>query len=121
MLTNSNEEPQQQTAQQINNKTLTESEDDKSSNDNSFTASASYKGPYPIDQINNVRDYLVKEFINAPCRSKAELFLKLKLGIINDEIIDYFKYDKPHNPHLPDAFPEDDDDEADENPICIDG
>ena len=120
MLVNSNEEPQKP-AQQIN-KTLTESEDGKSSNDNSFTASASYKGPYPIDQINNVRDYLVKEFINAPCRSKAELFLKLKLGIINDEIIDYFKYDKPHNPHLPDDFPEDDEvDEADENPICIDG
>lgn len=57
-----------------------------------------YKGPYPIDQLNLVRDCLKTEFVDAPCRSRAEFHLKLKLGIINDQIIDFFKHGKlPHD------------------------
>ena len=48
--------------------------------------------PYPIEQINLARESLKNEFRDAPCRCRAEFFLKLKLGIINDEIVEFFKF-----------------------------
>lgn len=67
--------------------TSTSKEKKRDENDN-------YKGPYPIDQLNLVRDCLKNEFVDAPCRCRAEFHLKLKLGIVNNEIIDYFKNGK---------------------------
>lgn len=61
-----------------------------------------YNGAYPLEQLNLVRDSLRKNFVNASCRCRAEFMLKLKLGIINDEIIDYFKHGK-----IPEGLPED--------------
>lgn len=61
---------------------------------NRVDENGNYKGPYPIDQLNLVRDCLKNEFVNAPCRCRAEFHLKLKLGIVNTEIIDYFRNGK---------------------------
>ena len=62
-----------------------------------------YKGTYPLEQLNLVRESLKKDFVDAPCRCRAEFMLKLKLGIINDEIIEYFKSGKTPE-GLPDQF-----------------
>lgn len=58
----------------------------------------SYSGKYPIEDLEYVRDYLIDNFVEAPSKYKIDFELKLKCGVINDQIIDYFKNEKiPEN------------------------
>lgn len=52
-----------------------------------------YDGTYPLSQIEKVRKYLIDECLTES-RSKLEVEIKRKCGILNRDVINYFLHDQ---------------------------